>query len=74
MKQLGDGTYGNVWKAVNRQTNEVVSCKQTTNCPRRPACGPREGTRRGAGRGRGAHAGAVGAAQAAPCLFSWQRL
>eukprot|EP00882_Tetradesmus_deserticola_P022099 GHRQ01023982.1.p1 GENE.GHRQ01023982.1~~GHRQ01023982.1.p1 ORF type:complete len:139 (+),score=16.29 GHRQ01023982.1:861-1277(+) len=25
VKQLGDGTYGNVWKAINRQTNEVVS-------------------------------------------------
>lgn len=25
LKQLGDGTYGAVWKAVNRQTNEVVS-------------------------------------------------
>ena len=24
-KQLGDGTYGSVLKAVNRQTNEVVS-------------------------------------------------
>lgn len=26
VKQLGDGTYGSVWKAINRQTNEVVSC------------------------------------------------
>jgi hypothetical protein len=25
LKQLGDGTYGNVWKAINRQTSEVVS-------------------------------------------------
>lgn len=25
-KQLGDGTYGSVLKAVNRQTGEVVSC------------------------------------------------
>lgn len=25
VKQLGDGTYGSVWKAINRQTNEVVS-------------------------------------------------
>ncbi len=25
VKQLGDGTYGTVWKAINRQTNEVVS-------------------------------------------------
>ena len=25
VKQLGDGTYGTVWKAVNRQSNEVVS-------------------------------------------------
>lgn len=24
MKQLGDGTYGSVWKAINRQTNDVV--------------------------------------------------
>lgn len=24
VKQLGDGTYGSVWKAMNRQTNEVV--------------------------------------------------
>jgi serine/threonine protein kinase len=24
VKQLGDGTYGNVWKAINRQTDEVV--------------------------------------------------
>lgn len=28
MKQLGDGTYGSVWKAVNRQTNEVVAIKK----------------------------------------------
>lgn len=25
VKQLGDGTYGTVWKAINRQSNEVVS-------------------------------------------------
>ncbi len=25
MKQLGDGTYGTVWRAINRQTNETVS-------------------------------------------------
>lgn len=24
IKELGDGTYGNVWKALNRQTNEIV--------------------------------------------------
>jgi hypothetical protein len=24
VKQLGDGTYGTVWKAINRQSNEVV--------------------------------------------------
>ena len=24
MKQLGDGTYGSVWKAINNQTNDVV--------------------------------------------------
>lgn len=23
-EQLGDGTYGSVWKAINRETNEVV--------------------------------------------------
>ncbi|GBG70112.1 hypothetical protein CBR_g5743 [Chara braunii] len=28
IKQLGDGTYGSVWKAVNRQTNEVVAIKK----------------------------------------------
>mmetsp|Transcript_21825 Transcript_21825/g.55969 ORF Transcript_21825/g.55969 Transcript_21825/m.55969 type:complete len:483 (-) Transcript_21825:18-1466(-) len=28
VKQLGDGTYGSVWKAVNRQTNEVVAIKK----------------------------------------------
>ena len=27
-RQLGDGTYGSVWKAVNRQTNEVVAIKK----------------------------------------------
>ena len=29
-KQLGDGTYGSVLKAVNRQTGEVVSCRVST--------------------------------------------
>ena len=28
IKQLGDGTYGSVWKATNRQTNEVVAIKK----------------------------------------------
>eukprot|EP00879_Flechtneria_rotunda_P020270 GHRR01021318.1.p1 GENE.GHRR01021318.1~~GHRR01021318.1.p1 ORF type:complete len:237 (+),score=63.17 GHRR01021318.1:226-936(+) len=28
VKQLGDGTYGNVWKAINRQTGEVVAIKK----------------------------------------------
>ncbi|CAG9462191.1 unnamed protein product [Pedinophyceae sp. YPF-701] len=28
IKQLGDGTYGSVWKAVNRQTSEVVAIKK----------------------------------------------
>uniref|UniRef100_A0A7S1SGU5 non-specific serine/threonine protein kinase n=1 Tax=Tetraselmis chuii TaxID=63592 RepID=A0A7S1SGU5_9CHLO len=28
VKQLGDGTYGSVWKAVNRQTSEVVAIKK----------------------------------------------
>jgi serine/threonine protein kinase len=32
VKQLGDGTYGNVWKAINRQTNEVVSVHATRRC------------------------------------------
>ena len=27
-RQLGDGTDGSVWKAVNRQTNEVVAIKK----------------------------------------------
>ena len=27
-KQLGDGTYGSVWKATNRETNEVVAIKK----------------------------------------------
>ena len=28
IKQLGDGTYGSVWKATNRQSNEVVAIKK----------------------------------------------
>ncbi|KAK9804718.1 hypothetical protein WJX72_001769 [[Myrmecia] bisecta] len=28
VKQLGDGTYGAVWKAINRQTNDVVAIKK----------------------------------------------
>lgn len=28
IKQLGDGTYGSVWKASNRQSNEVVAIKK----------------------------------------------
>jgi len=28
IKQLGDGTYGSVWKAVNRQTSEEVAIKK----------------------------------------------
>lgn len=28
MKQLGDGTYGSVWKATNNQTNETVAIKK----------------------------------------------
>jgi protein kinase len=27
-KQLGDGTYGSVFKAVNKQTGEVVAIKK----------------------------------------------
>ncbi|KAH9328548.1 hypothetical protein KI387_000656, partial [Taxus chinensis] len=28
IKQLGDGTYGSVWKAVNRQTDTIVAIKK----------------------------------------------
>jgi len=28
VKQLGDGTYGSVWKAINRATSEVVAIKK----------------------------------------------
>ncbi|KIZ06471.1 hypothetical protein MNEG_1471, partial [Monoraphidium neglectum] len=28
LRQQGDGTYGNVWKAVNLQTNETVAIKK----------------------------------------------
>ncbi|KAG1657422.1 hypothetical protein FOA52_011792 [Chlamydomonas sp. UWO 241] len=28
LKQLGDGTYGTVWKAINRQNQEVVAIKK----------------------------------------------
>eukprot|EP00249_Psilotum_nudum_P020200 c27601_g1_i1 orf=876-2255(+) len=28
IKQLGDGTYGSVWKAINRRTNEIVAVKK----------------------------------------------
>mmetsp|Transcript_41978 Transcript_41978/g.50881 ORF Transcript_41978/g.50881 Transcript_41978/m.50881 type:complete len:472 (-) Transcript_41978:1036-2451(-) len=28
LKQLGDGTYGSVWKATNRSSNEVVAIKK----------------------------------------------
>lgn len=28
IEQLGDGTYGSVWKATNRQSNEVVAIKK----------------------------------------------
>lgn len=28
MRQLGDGTYGSVWKAINNDTNEVVAIKK----------------------------------------------
>ena len=27
VKQLGDGTYGSVWKAINNQTNDVVGAQ-----------------------------------------------
>lgn len=30
-KQLGDGTYGSVHKAINRQSGEVVAIKQMKN-------------------------------------------
>ena len=26
VKEVGDGTFGNVWRAVNKQTGEFVSC------------------------------------------------
>eukprot|EP01018_Ginkgo_biloba_P007416 Gb_12807 [translate_table: standard] len=28
IKELGDGTYGSVWKAINRSTNEIVAIKK----------------------------------------------
>jgi protein kinase len=28
LKEVGDGTFGNVWRAVNKQTNEVVAIKR----------------------------------------------
>jgi protein kinase len=28
IKELGDGTYGIVWKAINRSTNEIVAIKK----------------------------------------------
>lgn len=28
MRQLGDGTYGSVWKAINNDTQEVVAIKK----------------------------------------------
>jgi serine/threonine protein kinase len=61
LKQLGDGTYGNVWKAINRQTNEVVSPGG------RPALGaPRRRRSRGAplARGHGRTPAAGGAPRA----------
>ena len=37
LKQLGDGTYGSVWKAINRQTNEVVRATWVAgSCPVEP--------------------------------------
>lgn len=38
-KMLGDGTYGCVWRAVNRQTNEVVAIKKMKRKVRRGAWG-----------------------------------
>jgi len=26
IKEVGDGTFGSVWRAINKQTGEVVSC------------------------------------------------
>jgi serine/threonine protein kinase len=37
VKQLGDGTYGSVWKAMNRQTNEVVRIRHSAEFVRRLA-------------------------------------
>jgi len=28
IKELGDGTYGSVWKALNQQTHEIVAIKK----------------------------------------------
>lgn len=55
IKQLGDGTYGSVWKAINRQTNEVVralarphACGMPSRAPpqRMQTARPLAGTRR----------------------------
>jgi hypothetical protein len=32
LQQLGDGTYGRVWKAVNRETNAVVRRWKSSSC------------------------------------------
>lgn len=32
LKELGDGTYGTVVKAVNKQTGEVVCAASATQC------------------------------------------
>lgn len=39
-KQLGDGTYGSVLKAVNRQTGEVVSATTLPSLPPSPPPAP----------------------------------
>ncbi len=31
-RQLGDGTYGTVWKAVNRTSGETVAIKMMKRC------------------------------------------
>ena len=33
VKQLGDGTYGSVWKAINNQTNDVVCTHAVLDAP-----------------------------------------
>ena len=36
--QLGDGTYGSVWKAINRETSAVVRLSTLHRVPSRGSC------------------------------------